>query len=104
MASERLADEVDQVDQAVGVAPLVVVPADDLDLVADDLGQRRVEDARRRVGDDVGGDDRVFGVLQDQRPSAAAFIAALTSSTVVSRPASKVRSVAEPVGTGTRSA
>src|SRR6476469_9103673 len=37
-------------------------------------------------------------------PSAAAFMTALTSSTVVSRPASKVRSVAEPVGTGTRRA
>ena len=37
-------------------------------------------------------------------PSAAAFIAALTSSTVVSRPTVKVRSVAEPVGIGTRSA
>jgi hypothetical protein len=36
--------------------------------------------------------------------SAAAFIAALTSSTLVSRPTSIVRSVAEPVGTGTRSA
>ena len=37
-------------------------------------------------------------------PSAAAFTAWLTSSTLVSRPAVKVRSVAEPVGTGTRSA
>ena len=44
--SEALADEDDEVDEAVGVAPLVVVPADDLDLVADDLGQARVEDAR----------------------------------------------------------
>ena len=53
------ADVLDQVDEAVGVAPLVVVPADDLDLVADHLGQRRVEDAGSRVGHDVGGDDRV---------------------------------------------
>src|SRR5487761_2345491 len=37
-------------------------------------------------------------------PSAAAFTIALTSSTVVSRGASKVRSVAEPVGIGTRMA
>ena len=37
-------------------------------------------------------------------PSAAALIAALTSSTVVSRPTVTVRSVAEPVGIGTRSA
>src|SRR6266571_4388388 len=37
-------------------------------------------------------------------PSAAAFIAWLTSSTLVSRLAVKVRSVAEPFGTGTRSA
>ena len=63
--SEALADERDEVDEAVGVAPLVVVPADDLDLVADHLGQAGVEDARARVGDDVGGDDRVLGVLQD---------------------------------------
>ena len=63
--SEALADVRDQVGEAVGVAPLVVVPADDLDLVADHLGQARVEDARVRVGDDVGGHDRVLGVLQD---------------------------------------
>ena len=62
--SEARADVRDQVGEAVGVAPLVVVPADDLDLVADHLGQRRVEDARRRVGDDVGGDDRVGGVAE----------------------------------------
>src|SRR3954447_7958736 len=63
--SERRADVDDEVDQAVGVAPLVVVPADDLDLVADDLGQAGVEDARRRIGDDVGADDRVRGVAED---------------------------------------
>src|SRR4051794_38381765 len=56
------ADVGDQVDEAVRVAPLVVVPADDLDLVATDLGQARVEDAGRRVGHDVGGDDLVLGV------------------------------------------
>ena len=38
-SSEGLADQGDQVDEAVGVAPLVVVPADDLDLIADHLGQ-----------------------------------------------------------------
>src|ERR1035437_11096011 len=37
-------------------------------------------------------------------PSAAAFTIALTSSTVVSREASNVRSVAEPVGIGMRMA
>src|SRR5690606_37727732 len=56
------AHQLDEVDEAVGVAPLVVVPADDLDLVADDLGEAGVEDAGGRVGDDVGGDDRVLGV------------------------------------------
>ena len=59
------ADVGDQVGEAVGVAPLVVVPADDLDLVADHLGERGVEDAGRRVGDDVGRDDRVGGVPQE---------------------------------------
>src|SRR4051812_22688752 len=63
--SEIAAYEHDDVDEAVRVAPLVVVPADDLDLVADDLGQARVEDARVRVGDDVAADDRVLGVLED---------------------------------------
>src|SRR5262245_11860079 len=39
-----------------------------------------------------------------KRPSAAFSTAALTSSTEVSRPASNERSVADPVGTGTRTA
>src|SRR5690242_271962 len=56
--SEGLADVADEVDQPVGVAPLVDVPADDLHLVADHLGQSGVEDARGRVGDDVAGHDR----------------------------------------------
>src|ERR1035437_282529 len=63
--SERLADVGDQVDQTAGVAPLVVIPADDLRHVAVDVGETGVEDARRRVGDDVGRDDRVLGVGQD---------------------------------------
>ena len=46
---EALAHVHGQVDQAVRVAPLVVVPGDDLDLVADHLGQARVEDALVRV-------------------------------------------------------
>src|SRR5699024_10478875 len=58
VGSEGGTDEVDEVDDAVGVAPLVVVPADHLDLVADDLRQAGVEDAARRVGLDVLGDDR----------------------------------------------
>ena len=78
------ADVADEVDQPVGVAPLVVVPAEDLRAVADDVGQDGVEDARRRVGHDVGGDDRVLGVLQEpfSGPSAAALNAALISSLV----------------------
>src|SRR5690606_39329700 len=36
---ELRTDQLDQVGEPVGVAPLVVVPADHLDLVADDLGQ-----------------------------------------------------------------
>jgi 6-phosphofructokinase 2 len=35
---QRRRDESGQIDEAVGVAPLVVVPADDLDQVASDLG------------------------------------------------------------------
>src|SRR4051794_19472542 len=59
---QRRADEQGEVDEAVGVTPLVVVPADDLHLVADDLREPGVEDAGGRVGDDVGADDLVLGV------------------------------------------
>ena len=61
----------DQVDDPVRVAPLVVVPGDDLDHRAvHDRGQRPIDDRRRRVLDDVGGDDRVLGVLEDARSAA----------------------------------
>ena len=36
---QGFADQDDEVDEAVGIAPLVVVPADHLDLIADHLGQ-----------------------------------------------------------------
>jgi hypothetical protein len=87
VGSELGADEDAEVHEAVAVAPLVVVPADDLDLVADDLGQPGVEDARRGVGLDVLGHDRVLGVDEalQRADSAAALTIALTSSTVVSR-------------------
>ncbi|MPM30687.1 hypothetical protein SDC9_77237 [bioreactor metagenome] len=65
--SELRTDQDGQVDEAVGVAPLVVVPGDDLDLVADHLGQARVEDGRVRIGLDVLGDDRVLGVGDHRR-------------------------------------
>ena len=42
---EALGDEeADKVDYAVAVAPLVVVPAQHFDAVADDFGQRGVDD------------------------------------------------------------
>src|SRR5690606_20057224 len=64
--SELVAHEDRQVDETVGVAPLVVVPADDLHVLAVlDHGQGRVEGAGRRGVDDVGGDDRVLGVLEE---------------------------------------
>src|SRR3954447_3017449 len=63
--SETLADVAREGDEAVGVAPLVVVPGDDLDQVAAHLGELRVEDALVRVGDDVAGDDLVLDVLED---------------------------------------
>ena len=58
-----------QVHEAVRVAPLVVVPAEDLDqalLVVDALddGHQRVERARGRRADDVRRDDGVIGVDQ----------------------------------------
>jgi len=50
-----LNQETDQVDDAVGVAPLVVVPAQHLDAVADDLGERRIDDGGEFVAFEVGG-------------------------------------------------
>src|ERR1044072_9459985 len=64
-ALERLADQCDQVDETVRVAPLVVVPGHGLGLVADDLGQARVEQRAVRIGDDVARSDRCVVVLQD---------------------------------------
>ena len=58
-------DKLREVHEAVGVAPFVVIPGNNLDLVADDLGQAGVEDRRGRVADDVGGDDRLVRVGQD---------------------------------------
>src|SRR3954454_22987324 len=64
----KLEDLLDQVGEAVGVAPLVVVPADHLHQRAvEDRGEAAVDDRGVGVGDDVGGDDRVLGVLQDAR-------------------------------------
>src|SRR5690349_2296180 len=63
LTSERGADEGRQVDQAVGVAPLVVVPADHLNLVAVGQGAAGVDRAGGGPGDDVGADDLVLGVF-----------------------------------------
>src|SRR5919202_717013 len=65
---EALAYVADQVHGAAGVAPLVVVPAEDLDRLAVGHGELRVEDAACRVADDVrteqGGVDVLKDVLQ----------------------------------------
>src|SRR6185437_3531841 len=60
---ESRRDERGQVDEAVGEAPLVVVTAEHLDLVAaHHHGQLRVEGAGGGRADDVGRDDLVLGV------------------------------------------
>merc|ERR1711871_1149145 len=52
--------------EAVGVAPLVVVPGDELEeLVREADARARVEDGRARVALEVGGDDLVLGVADD---------------------------------------
>ena len=51
---------------ARAVAPLVVVPGDDLArFAADDLRQRRVEDGRAAVALEVAGDEFLVGVAED---------------------------------------
>ena len=70
-----------------------------------DLGQRRVEDRRARVVVEVDRHQRRRVVVEDalQRSrSEAAFMIALTSSTVVSRAAMKDRSTIDTLIVGTR--
>ena len=54
------------VQHAVGEAPLVVVPARHLhQRAAGDLGQQRIDDRAGRVVVEVGGHQRLGGVLED---------------------------------------
>ena len=62
-SGELGADQGGQANQSVGVAPLVVVPGQNLDQVADNLGLGGVEDGGVGVTNDVVGDDRVLGLL-----------------------------------------
>src|SRR5690349_16776586 len=60
-----LGQEADEVDDAVGVAPLVVVPAENLYALADDLGERRIDDRATRIALEVGADEQIFIVAED---------------------------------------
>src|SRR5580704_7388344 len=60
-----LYEEEDEVFDAVGVAPLVVVPADDFAGIADDFGQLGVDDGGERVALEVGADELFVGVAED---------------------------------------
>lgn len=66
MGTVLLGDEGDEVEDTAGVAPLVVVPGDELDEVGveGDTGLG-VEDGRGVVAVEVGGDDLVLGVGED---------------------------------------
>src|SRR5215208_3549796 len=64
---QALADKARKVYGAAGVAPLVVVPSQNLDVLTGGHGQLRVKDAARRVANDVVGDQRRFGVFEDVR-------------------------------------
>ena len=105
-AASRRPDERGEVDEAVRVAPLVVVPADRLDDVAHHHRGARVERARRRAADDVAGDDRVLGVdeLAGERAARRAPPGTPRSPRrlVTSRETVATRSVTDPSGTGTR--
>ena len=77
-----------QVDEPARVAPLVVVPAEDLHHRSVRHRQLAVEDARVRRVHDVGRDERIVRVARGCRRAGrvgAARKASLTSSTVTSR-------------------
>src|SRR5438094_5418176 len=63
---ETLRDVCRDVGDAAGVAPLVVVPRDDLDHVAEDDRVERGEDARSRVAPQIARDQRFLGVAEDR--------------------------------------
>ena len=58
-------NEVDKVNEAVGIAPFVVVPGTDLDELTVNAGQTSVKDGRVSVALDVGGNVGIFGVTED---------------------------------------
>ena len=97
-----------EIDEPVRVAPLVVVPGHDLHLrPVDHRRQPCIEDRRERRLDDVGRDERLLAVAEDAGElarSARSRRGSFTSSTVVGRSTSTVRSTSDPVGTGTRTA
>src|SRR5207244_3640742 len=65
LRTRGLRDLVDQIDHPTRVSPLVVIPGDDLYQVAVRHRQAGVEDRAVRAADDVAGDDRIRGVLED---------------------------------------
>ena len=61
-----LSSVLEEVADTAGVAPLVVVPRDELDEVGVELDSGvGVEDGRVLVADEVGGDDLLVGVAND---------------------------------------
>ena len=61
-----LSSVLEEVADTAGVAPLVVVPGDELDEVLVELDTRSgIEDRGRGVAGEVGGDDSVLGVVED---------------------------------------
>src|SRR5699024_7122274 len=57
-------NEADHVLEPVRIAPLVVVPGHNLDLLAHSHGQLGVDDRRGGGADDIGGDEFVGGVFE----------------------------------------
>src|SRR6266550_3045858 len=58
-------DELDDVGEAARVAPLVVVPGNDLDHVAQDDRVQPADDRRVRVALQIARDERLLGVIHD---------------------------------------
>src|SRR5690606_41924641 len=66
LSAKGLANHIEKVHATVRVAPLVVVPAADLDQPAiDHVGRLRVENARRRMANVVSRYELLFRILQE---------------------------------------
>lgn len=69
--------ESDEINDTAGVTPLVIVPGEDLDEIANNHGGERVEDGGVAVSNDIAGNDGLVAVLNNSGVSSSGLLDAL---------------------------